>query len=81
MTATTVASCSCIPDKVFCAWSGCKNKLNWTQHNLHILVTAPFCCYRKSPSGMCAKLRTVAATNNRVHMPWSLSAYASHYVQ
>jgi len=24
------------------------------------------------PSGMCAKLRTVAACNNRVHMPWSL---------
>ena len=24
------------------------------------------------PSGVCAKLRTVAATNNRVHMPWSL---------
>jgi len=24
------------------------------------------------PSGICAKLRTVAASNNRVHMPWSL---------
>jgi len=24
------------------------------------------------PSGMCAKLHTVAASNNRVHMPWSL---------
>jgi len=24
------------------------------------------------PSGMCAKLRIVAASNNRVHMPWSL---------
>jgi len=24
------------------------------------------------PSSMCAKLRTVAASNNRVHMPWSL---------
>ena len=24
------------------------------------------------PSGTCAKLRTVAASNNRVHMPWSL---------
>jgi len=23
-------------------------------------------------SGMCAKLRTVAASNNRVHMPWSI---------
>jgi len=25
-----------------------------------------------NPSGMCAKLRTVAPSNNRVHMPWSL---------
>ena len=33
------------------------------------------------PSGICAKLRTVAASNNRVHMPWSLSAYAGRYVQ
>ena len=24
------------------------------------------------PSGMCAKLHTVAASNNRIHMPWSL---------
>jgi len=24
------------------------------------------------PSGICAKLRSVAASNNRVHMPWSL---------
>jgi len=33
------------------------------------------------PSGICAKLRTVAASNNRVHMPWSLFAYASRHVQ
>ena len=26
------------------------------------------------PSGICAKLRTVAASNNRVHMPWSPKA-------
>jgi len=26
----------------------------------------------ESPSGMCAKLHTVAASNNRVHMAWSL---------
>jgi len=31
MTATAVASCPCIPDEVFCAWSGCRNKLNWTE--------------------------------------------------
>jgi len=30
MTATAVASCPCIPDEVFCAWSGCINKLNWS---------------------------------------------------
>jgi len=45
-----------------------------TWHNLHILVTAPFCCDRKSPSGMCAKLRTVAAISNRVHTKRSLSS-------
>jgi len=33
------------------------------------------------PSGMCAKLHTVTASNNGVHMPWSLSAYAGRYVQ
>ena len=33
------------------------------------------------PSGLCAKLRTVAASNNRVRMPWSLSEYANRYVQ
>jgi len=33
------------------------------------------------PSGMCAKLRTVAASNNKVHAPQSLFAYASHFVQ
>ena len=43
-----------------------------TWHDLYILVTAPFCCDRKSPSGMCAKLRTVAANSNRVHAPQSL---------
>jgi len=30
------------------------------------------CCNQKSLSCMCTKLRTVAASNNRVHMPWSL---------
>ena len=45
----------------------------WTSHDLHILVTAPFCCDRKSPSGMCAKLHTVAASNNRDHTPWSFN--------
>jgi len=46
----------------------------FTQHDLHILVTAPFCCDRKSPSGMCTKLRTVAASNNRVHPTRSQSS-------
>jgi len=33
------------------------------------------------PSGMCAKLRTVAASNNRDHASQSHFAYASHHVQ
>jgi len=32
-------------------------------------------------SGICAKLHTVAASNNRVHMPWSLSTYTGCHVQ
>jgi len=35
----------------------------------------------ESPTGMCAKLRTMAASNNRDHAPQSLFAYASHQVQ
>jgi len=30
----------------------------------------------ESPSGKCAKLHTVATSNNRDHTPWSLFAYA-----
>ena len=33
------------------------------------------------PSGMCAKLRTVVASNNRDHAPQSFFAYACRYVQ
>ena len=44
----------------------------WTRHNVHILVTAPLCCHPKSTSGMCTKLHTVAASNNRDHAPQSL---------
>jgi len=42
MTATAVTSCCCIPDYVFCTWSWCRNKLNWTtwrkfwQERLHL---------------------------------------------
>ena len=32
-------------------------------------------------SGICAKLRTIAASNNRAHASQSLFAYASHHVQ
>jgi len=35
----------------------------------------------EGPSGMCAKLRTAAASNNRDHAPQPLFAYASRYVQ
>jgi len=42
---------------------------------LHLLLRS------ESPSGKCAKLYTMVASNNRDHMPWSLFAYASYYVQ
>ena len=47
MTATAVASCPCIPDEVFCAWSGCINKLNWTgatQYETHEMRTTIEIC-------------------------------------
>ena len=43
----------------------------WTRHDLHILVTAPFCWDWKARAA-CAESFTLAASNNRVHMPWSL---------
>ena len=43
-----------------------------TWHDLHILVTAPFCCDQKARAACAQKLHTVAASNNRDHMPWSL---------
>jgi len=35
----------------------------------------------ESPSGMCAKLHTVSASNNRDHAPQSLFEYVGHYAQ
>ena len=46
---------------------------SFTQQDLHILVTAPFCYNRKeNPRGMCTKHRTMAASNIRVHLMRSL---------
>ena len=42
--------------------------LRWTNASGMIIVLLR----SEIPSGICAKLRTVAASNNRVHMPWSL---------
>ena len=38
----------------------------WQSYLIKVLLRSEI------PSGICAKLRTVAASNNRVHMPWSL---------
>ena len=43
MAATAVASCPCIPDEVFCAWSGCINKLNWRNCILGNLSVKQIC--------------------------------------
>ena len=51
---------------VFC--EGC------TWHNLHIPVTAPFCCDRKART---TSVQTVAASNNRDHPTRSLSSLPS----
>jgi len=45
----------------------------FTQHDLHILVTAPFCCDQKARAAWCAQRFTLwAASNNRDHVPQSL---------
>ena len=43
----------------------------WPWHNLHILVTAPFCCDRKSWAAY-AQTSHCGSNQHRVHMPWSL---------
>ena len=68
-------------------WSGCNNISSffqqtapivhslcecWTKHDLHILGRRTILMWSESPSGMCAKLHTVAASNNRDHMLRSL---------
>ena len=45
---------------------------HWEDVNRH---TRSILLWSEIPSGMCAKLRTVAASNNRVYMPWSLYYY------
>jgi len=40
-------------------------------YNCYLCIITLYCCDRKSPNGMCAKLHTVTASNNRVHMTWS----------
>ena len=52
------------------AHSFCKG---FTQHGLHILVTAPFCCDRKTRAA-CVQSFALSqqATIEGVHMPWSL---------
>ena len=48
-------------------------KLGSNTINSKFLPLLPFILLRsESPSGMCAKLRTVAASNNRVHLTRSL---------
>jgi len=49
--------------------------MTWNYCTQFFLMTCKVekCCNQKSPSGMFAKLHTVAASNNRVHVPRSLS--------
>ena len=43
-----------------------------SKKHAHHYVRTFIVLWSEIPSGICAKLRTVAASNNRVHMPWSL---------
>ena len=61
-------------DRMFFVWRLNSTRPSYPGHSTILLRSEIL-------SGICAKLRTVAASNNRVHMPWLLSAYASRYVQ
>ena len=56
-------------------------KLGWEEatHKAMYSVDLGEVLRSQSPSGKCAKLHTVAASNNRDHMPWSLLACASMF--
>ena len=61
-------------DRTFFLW---RFHTSWPSHPGHsTILLRP-----ESPSGMCAKLPTVAASNNRVHAPQSISVYVRHQVQ
>ena len=51
-----------------------QEKLNALQYKfwMYLYEKCSMLLRSEIPSGICAKLRTVAASNNRVHMPWSL---------
>ena len=59
----------------------CLRNLKFDEPSTTPIYTTRYLLLRSEiPSGMCAKLRTVAASNNRVHMPWSLyyCSFAPH---
>jgi len=70
--------------------SVCKHE-SMSKHMKFNIFLMFYFCYEMAPnmlllrseslSGKHLKLRTVAASNNRDHMPQSLSTYASHYIQ
>jgi len=66
--------------KIGCIAKSSQQRSCYWWQNIHYHLTN-LLLRSEIPSGICAKLRTVAASNNRVHMPWSLSTYASHHFQ
>jgi len=68
-----------LPKKQRCWWLTVDWR-TWSPENFlpssiftpHALFEYLLVLWSASSSGMCAKLHTVAASNNRVHMPWSL---------
>ena len=66
--------------KIGCIAKSSQQRFCYWWQNIHYHLTN-LLLRSEIPSGICAKLRTVAASNNRVHMPWSLSTYASHHFQ
>jgi len=52
----------------------------WTRHNLHILVTSPFCCDRKSQTGCAQRFHRGSKQQWRSCVAISLTIACSRYI-
>ena len=62
-------SLNAILDKIFQVQARCEHLMLLMTIGFPAMYLSMMVLRSEIPSGMCAKLRTVAASNNRVHMP------------